>query len=218
MSKRRDFLLAAGVAALAAAPSGCTARSTKGGAPVADLPDLQFDNAKFEALLRRPARHRQCFGATELQGGSVLDFMSRSIEAYAVALREGPRSLRTAAVTYHGDSVMLGYGNKTWNTYVAPYLRNSPEPSTPPLQQGQGNPYYKHIQELATQNGALLIVCHSALRINIMKLANAVNQPARKVYDAVMADILPYATLVPAGVMAINACQEKKFTYLQVSV
>jgi intracellular sulfur oxidation DsrE/DsrF family protein len=33
-----------------------------------------------------------------------------------------------------------------------------------------------------------------------------------------MAGIVPGALVVPAGVMAINACQEAKFTYIQSSV
>src|SRR5579864_3609735 len=104
MSNRRDFLLAAGIAALAVAPAGCS-QSAPSSTPVEELPDLHFDNAKFEAILKKPARHRQCFAATELQGGAVLDFMSRSIEAYSAGLGEGSRSLHAAAVVYHGDSV-----------------------------------------------------------------------------------------------------------------
>jgi hypothetical protein len=49
-------------------------------------------------------------------------------------------------------------------------------------------------------------------------VADALKQPHEKVHAAILAGILPGALVVPAGVMAINACQEAKFTYIQSSL
>jgi hypothetical protein len=41
---------------------------------------------------------------------------------------------------------------------------------------------------------------------------------AQDVHRRLMSSIVPSALVVPAGVMAINACQEAKFTYIQSSL
>jgi hypothetical protein len=45
-------------------------------------------------------------------------------------------------------------------------------------------------------------------------LSDVLKQPREKVHAAMLAALVPGALAVPAGVMAINACQEAKFTYI----
>lgn len=216
MPTRQDFFFAIGLAGIVSEPNVARASALSSTKSPDAQPRLDFDNSKFEAILNRPARHRQCFAATTDSYGQALDMMSHSIESYSEALQEGPNAMHAAAVLYHGTSVMMGYGNKAWNEFVIPFLLQPPAASSR-VRPGQGNPYYSDILNLVEQ-GSSFFICHNAFWSNVYMLAQGLKKSPISVYEAIMNDLVPNALLVPSGVMAINACQESKFTYIQVSV
>ena len=223
MSTRMEFLAGGAVTALAASTSQTPNphRETS----------FHFDRERFSQILHRPAPHKQCFGNVDIAGGSVLFLMNNSIDAYADALAEGPGSLQAVAVFYHRASIFMALDDAFWNEMIGPAMVNLPgalRTSLADFKPRRGNPYLHSaaatrddvsIESLA-RKGASFFVCNNALHGWSGVLADALGAPHThaSVYARALASIVPAAMVVPAGVMAINAAQEARFTYLQVSL
>lgn len=182
--------------------------------------DFVFDRAKFDAILDRPAKHKQCFGAARVERGNVISLMLNSIRAYDDYLEEGAGALQTVAVLYRGAAIALALGDDSWNALLVPLVRHMPEMARemPEAQPGKGNPYLSGLLPSAIRQGASFFVCHNAIVSISSAIGEALNKPVKQIHAAIMADIVHGAIVVPAGVMAINACQEKHFTYIQSSL
>lgn len=217
MNTRKDFLITSSVFALApaiaaASPSTKPAKS--------DELRFDFDRSRFNEMLAKPAKHKQCFGATKIEDGSVMNGMSNTMNAYEQYLGEAPGSVHTAAVLYHGAAIALALNDAVWNDVLLPTVKNA----LPDLKDqfkdarpGKGNPYAKQFAGMVAR-GSSFFVCHNAIAGFAQMAGGALKRPAENVHAAIMAGILPGALVVPAGVMAINACQEAKFTYIQSSL
>ena len=181
-------------------------------------PSFVFDRARFEAILAKPARHRQCFGAKKIDGGSVLEAMENSMNAYDDFLGEGAGSMHAVAVLYHGPAIALALSSTVWNEILFPSLKAMPaeiRKEFEGVRAGGGNPYLaKDSLPHALARGSSFFVCHNAIEGFASMAADALKESQRKVHAAIMAGIVPGALAVPAGVMAINACQEARFTYI----
>ena len=221
MNTRKEFLVSSSLFALApaaaqaASPSPSPAASAS---PHRHLP-FAFDQARFNEILATPAKHKQCFGATKIDGGNVITGMANSMNAYEEYLGE---RLQTVAVLYHGAAIAIAMSNSVWNDILFPMLKHAPKDlrnEFEDAQPGKGNPYLGRIWlPGAVARGASFFVCHNAIAGFASMAADALKQPENKIHDAIMAGIVPGALVVPAGVMAINACQEAKFTYIQSSL
>ncbi|HET9095821.1 MAG TPA: hypothetical protein VFN37_04095 [Candidatus Baltobacteraceae bacterium] len=219
MSTRKDFIAASSLFALAPAVGGA---ATPSPSPSSKAPSLRlnFDKARFDKMLARPAVHKQCFGATKIEGGGVIDGMNNTIDAYVEYFGETPAGVHTAAVLYHGAAIALAMNDGVWNEILLPFVKGAP----PKLRDefagakpGKGNPYLKDVRD-AVARGSSFFVCHNAIVGFSHMAAGALGKRAENVHTAIMAGIVPGALAVPAGVMAINACQEAKFTYIQASL
>lgn len=218
MNTRKDFLLASSLFALAPGVAGAASPPAK----PAKTPELRFDfdRARFDQMLARPAKHKQCFGATKIDGGNVMDGMANTMNAYEQYLGEAPGSVHTVAVLYHGAAIALAMSDGVWNDLLLPSLKSVPpklKAEFGEAKPGKGNPYAKQLAGMVAR-GSSFFVCHNAIAGFAGLAADALKQPAQKVHDAIMAGIVPGALVVPAGVMAVNACQEAKFTYIQASL
>jgi hypothetical protein len=217
MATRRDFLGASAVAAAA------------------------FPLARFQDALNAPFQHRQVFGAHGIDGAGVLSQMKNSLNAYEFDLGEGPGTLHVAAVFYGGASP-LGVDDAAWTTYrlakalaargddvswIEPDAQGSPvaRPRRPfdPLAR-PGDPLHPSADgsiEGLTKRGASFFVCNNALMGLATFLATSSPFGGGRGVDAILADLqahlAPGAILVPAGVAALNAAQEAKFTYVAAS-
>ncbi|MHB8355447.1 MAG: hypothetical protein ACYDDQ_02015 [Vulcanimicrobiaceae bacterium] len=220
---RRGFiaassLLATGFPAVASADSSLTIKPST--APKGLTFD--FDQKAFDSILLKPARHKQCFGAVRLDGGGVIASMANSIIAYDDFLREGNGAMQAVGVLYHSSAITLAMSNEVWNEILVPYLRQNDawRKDIPEAKPGKGNPYLKPIwvPGLVNIRGGSLLVCHNAIEDFAYGAADALKESPQRVHAAIMAGIVPGALVVPSGVMAINACQEKRFTYIQSSV
>lgn len=213
-SSRREFL--AGAALLATGAKPAAVAKAVGPAP--------FDIAAFEARLAIPYRHRQVFAAHKVQGGSVLALMLSSLNAYETGFGEGKGTLHVAAVLY-GTAPPIALDGEAWKKYD---LWNVLRAVGDPLEAGSqtGNPFMHPsygdaaVESLALR-GASFFVCNNALTGLATHLVTGTNSAYASV-DEVLADlrahVVPGALLVPAGVAALNAAQEAKFTYLQASL
>ncbi len=213
MSTRKDFLTT--VAAAAATPA-VTARPIPTTAPATPELTFQFDQTRFNEILAKNAKHKQCFGIMKLSGGAPLEGMDNSIRAYDDFLKEGPGSMQAVAVLYHGPSVGFAMDDDIWNDYLIPGLSHAPahiREDVGTIKRGRGNPFKSEVRDLVNK-GSSFFVCHNAIAGFSELLAGALKTDVRKTHAALMAGILPGAMVVPAGVMAINACQEAKFTYI----
>lgn len=217
MSTRKDFIAASSLFALA--PAAAQAASPS---PAPHAPSLRwhFDKTRFDRMLARPAAHKQCFGATKIDGGAVIEGMNNTINAYVDYLGETQASVHTAAVLYHGAAIALAMSDSVWNEILLPLAKDAP----PTLREqfadaktGKGNPYTGQVRQ-AVARGSSFFVCHNAIVGFSHMAAASLKKPVESVHAAILAGIVPGALVVPAGVMAINACQEAKFTYIQSSL
>lgn len=219
MSTRKDFIAASSLFALAPAVAQAASPSASPSPSESSL-RLNFDKARFNRMLARPAIHKQCFGATKIASGSVLDGMNNTINAYVEYFGETPASVHTAAVLYHGTAIALAMNDSVWNEILLPLAKSAPpkiRDEYAGAKPGKGNPYLKDVQN-AVARGSSFFVCHNAILGFSHMAAGALKKPVEKLHAAIMAGIVPGALAVPAGVMAINACQEAKFTYIQASL
>jgi intracellular sulfur oxidation DsrE/DsrF family protein len=215
---------AALLSSVAAATASCAASE----------PRFQFDRARFADILAKPAQHRQCCASAKTAGGAVLSAMLATLYAYEYDLNEGAGTVHEVAVLYHPSGVMLGLDDAIWNEFLIPAL---PHLSTTmradltfdgtPAAHG-GNPFLHRERNTALEDdssiealvsrGSHLFVCNNALSGLSGTLANALHRTEADVYARLLGGLVPGAMAVPAGVMAINACQEAHFTYLQATL
>lgn len=194
MTSRRTFLAASAVAAAAA------------GVPVRTTAATPFDRAAFEARARLPFRHRQAFASPRVDDGAVLGFMYNSLNAYETGFGEGPGTLHAAGVLYH-TGVALALDDDAWRTLgIADVIRKTGDVVTPAA--ADANPFVRlpggwSITDLQGR-GASFFVCHNALE----DLARRTSVTL----DVLQSRLLPGMMVVPAGVAAVNALQEERFT------
>ena len=224
MSSRKAFLAASALFALTPAAAGAAVSAPKPSSTAQPKLTFDFDRARFEQILAKPAAHKQCFGATSIEDGTVLYNMSNSIDAYQTYLGEAPGSLHAVSVLYHGAAIALVMSDTVWNEYLIPTLGHAPEHIRKDIggaKRGKGNPYLRSASKDAVSveslvaSGASFFVCHNALAGFAGIVADALKEPPERIHAALIKGIVPGGLLVPAGVMAVNACQEAKFTYIQ---
>jgi intracellular sulfur oxidation DsrE/DsrF family protein len=225
----RKELLAAGAAVLLPVTGAAQIASA---APSATPAPFVFDDARFQSILGIPARHKQCVASAVIEGGEGLYAMMAALYAYEFDMREGPGTVHEVAVLYHPQGAMLGLGDRAWNEYLIPALSHLRARVGTlrgrPIVPGRGNPYLRRdrslpletdpsIEALASR-GCHFFVCNNALNGLASMLASALHESDEAIYAGLRADLVPNALVVPAGVMAINACQEAHFTYLQATL
>lgn len=219
MNTRKDFLVATSLFAVAPAVADAASPSPK---PANEPPALRFkfDETRFNEILAKPAKHKQCFGATKIDDANVVNGMANTINAYEQYLGEAPGSVQTAGVLYHGAAIALAMNDTIWNEMLFPSLKSmwpSVKEQFAGLAAGKGNPYKGDVAGIVSR-GASFFVCHNAIAGFAGVVAGAIKEPLEAVHDKIVAGVLPGCLVVPAGVMAINACQEAKFTYIQSSL
>jgi intracellular sulfur oxidation DsrE/DsrF family protein len=229
---RRALLAGATVVAATAAPNpAAAADATPAAAPVPpglyEAVTYTFDANAFAAVLDRPFPHRQVVAATTFgEGIASFAFMRNTINAYVdpIYFNAGPKSVHAAAVFYHGASVLLAVDDAMWAKYpladltVAP--GTTPKPDAKPV---HANEHAADLNGLVATYGASFFVCNNALSgfagLLATKLAPAGTAATRDqvvaIHTELVAHFLPGVMLVPAGVAAINAAQEARFTFLR---
>lgn len=218
--KRRDLLaLGATAAALPACGTRMVAASTA----------FAFDAARFAGILARPARHRQCCASTK-PASVLLDTMVATMYSYEYDMHEGPGTVHEVAVLYHPTAVTMALNDDVWNSELLPALsRLSPyyRDALGGLS-SRGNPFRARHRGTALEDDASIealvsrgchfFVCNNALAGLADSLATALRTNGDRMHERLLGNLVQGAMAVPSGVMAINACQEARFTYLQVTL
>ncbi|MBD5657415.1 MAG: DsrE family protein [Candidatus Eremiobacteraeota bacterium] len=208
MTTRRTFIGAA--ATLAVADASRPAASAAGPSP--------YDFAAIDARLQRPVRHRQVFAVAKTSDGAVTGYMRHALDAYEIAMAEGPGTLHVAAVFY-GRGVVMGLNDAIWTKYtIADALRKRGDALS--SAQISGNPFAADMRVLA-RRGATFLVCDNALADWATFFTVALGTSDRSPDDVraeLRTSLFPGALLVPAGVAALNSAQEAHFTYVQATL
>lgn len=228
MSTRKDFLATAGATS---ALFPLIARAQVAAAPRSDdeIPPLAFERAKFDALTSKAVDHRHLFAAQKIGDGYALEAMTNTYNAYTVGLHESKPSLLMAAVFYHGASIALAFNDHVWNALLIPALAKFPHSIRADIgkvKAGGGNPHLHQQKETTDVDtsverlaalGSLFFVCNNATVGVAGLIAEALGRNQVEVYTELAKGLVPSAMLVPAGVWAVHALQEAKFTYLQAT-
>lgn len=231
MTTRKGFIAAS--AALAATP-GIAAAATPAPKPSPSeepLPKLNFDVARFNAILDRDAAHKHLFTARNFDTGGVFDAVRSTLNAYGdvgVPLS----AVAPVAVLYH-ISIVLGFDDYAWDRYFSDALQRmrkqypseaasiadllTTKSGNPALVKGKA-PWDTSIPSLVADAGLHVFVCNNALSGVSQTLARQTKKHATDVYTDLSAHLVPNATIVPAGVWAVHAIQEKKYTLLETSL
>ncbi|HTX59684.1 MAG TPA: hypothetical protein VMH02_08370 [Verrucomicrobiae bacterium] len=240
MPSRLDFLAAGAIAALApataaASPSPAQSASPKASpSPEPSFPPLHFDMAAFDAALETAAPHRHMFASLRLDGGQVLDTMRGVLSAYA-QIGVAAKDVHPVAVLYHGEAITLGFDDTVWNDYLIPTHAKDPKTfdafdkdfaSVYTPGKTKGNPELhktndkddSSIEGLVADAGARFFVCNEATKGFASYIARHLKKSPLDVYAAMASNLVPNAMLVPAGVWAVHAVQERRYTYQQVNL
>ncbi|HTU70205.1 MAG TPA: hypothetical protein VMF11_07765 [Candidatus Baltobacteraceae bacterium] len=220
MTSRKDFLIA-GTLAAAAIPVAAGAKGAK----------LDFDLTAFTELLDGAQSHKHLFASVEIDGGEVFGAMRNTLSAYHdVGVASG--DVFPVAVLYHGPAILLGFDDWIWNRYVIPFEQKNlanrlgKQIASVRSDGGTGNPCLRRqggkndasISALIADAGAYFFICNNAAHGFAAMFARTVDKPEDTVYDDLTRHLVPNAMLVPAGVWAIHAIQEQRFTLLQTSL
>lgn len=231
MTSRKDFLIAtSAIAALTPSATFAAAPTLATTTAPSEPPPFVFDRAAFDAVVNRSAKHRHSYASRLIEDGLVLGTIKNVLDAYENALGEKPASVTSAAVLYHGYSVLLAFNDNVWNELIIPAAKKMT--STPALADvakmsvGDGNPYlhkpkdgtYDDSLETLAGRGAYFMACNSAVDGMADAIARALKITPAAAYGKIVGGLVPNGLLVPAGVWAIHALQEARFTYQQVNL
>ena len=228
MHTRKDFLAVASLAALA--PQ--IAAAAPAPQPAADLhevlPKLHFEVAAFDATLSKAAAHRHLFSAVPLDGGTIFVAIRNTLDAYRDFLNVGYEQILPVAVLYHGVSIALGFNDAAWNELFLPAMASYPaavRAAFGAAHRGGGNPYLHakqahdwSLESLVADCGLRTYICNNAMRSFATSAAKTLHTAPSAVYAKLTANLATNAMVVPAGVWAIHALQERHFTLLETSV
>jgi intracellular sulfur oxidation DsrE/DsrF family protein len=199
------------------------AKSISGAVPFA------FDRAAFTAVLARPYPHRQLAAPQTFADATVaLSHFRNSLAAYADpnGFAAGPNSLHCAAVLYAGRSYTMVLDDAMYAKYPIGLLAD--EEMRPNDTSARAywtalrkNPMNDFVRPL-TDQGVSFFVCNNALSgfaVELARRAATKDAPATReqvvaIHDDLAAHFVMGTMLVPAGVAAVNAAQEARFTFL----
>jgi intracellular sulfur oxidation DsrE/DsrF family protein len=198
--------------------------------PVSGAVPFPFDRAAFQAIVERPYPHRQLVAPSSFQATTVaMSHIKNSLAAYADphGFAGGPNSLHCAAVLYAGRSYTMAFDDAMYAKYPLGLIDD--EEMRPNDTSARAywtalrrNPMADFVRSL-TEQGVSLFVCNNALSGFAVELARRVVVPPGSavtrervvaIHDELAAHFLPGTMLVPAGVAAVNAAQEARFTFL----
>jgi hypothetical protein len=231
MSTRKTFL--ASSAALAAFAPAAVAAAKPSPAPM--MAPLSFEIAAFDLALATAALHKHLFTSVKIDGGEVFGAMRGTLDAYA-GMGVSLKDVKPAAVLYHGFAIALGFDDLVWNEFFLPMLAlDATDTRSIDLKKDfdtvvdpkkKGNPCLhktsgdddSSIESLVADAGARIFMCNHATAGAAAILARKLGKNAADVYKTMSTHLVPNAMLVPAGVWAVHAVQERHYTFLPTSL
>lgn len=186
--------------------------------------------AGFDGASSSTAAHKHLFAATKFDSGFVLTAMRNTLEAYR-DLGTPSSHVFCVGVLYHHDVIAIAFNDEMWEKYEIPYGRKYPKSSPAGIDFAsiydggtRGNPLLhadasqgSSVEALVVK-GSRFFVCNNALRNYASSVATELEENPVEIYDDLTRNLVRGATIVPAGVWAVHALQERHFTLLQTSV
>lgn len=215
MTQSRAAFLAAAAIGVTFAAAACASESEA--APIAGRQTI-------EALLHRPARHKQVIGAPKVNGGASLRYAGNALNAFQYAFAEGAGTLHVAAVFY-GTSLLMLADDDLWNRYqLFDVLDQSADPLPAliheprnPFLHARPNPADPHVDfsvETLGKRGVTFMACNNALTELTRQIATARNAEPADVYRDFRQHFVPNVTVVPSGVAVVVLAQESGFALI----
>jgi intracellular sulfur oxidation DsrE/DsrF family protein len=216
MTTRKNFLAAGTALAVLGAA-----------APNAAGPQMLSD---FDTASTSDAPHKHAFASTDLAGGFILTAMRNTLNAYQELGIPEPE-VYCVGVLYHHQAIALAFNDAMWKEYEIPYGLKYPKSSPAGIdfasvydRKVRGNPLLhadsgrdNSIESLVA-SGSRFFVCDNALRSYASSVATQRQLPPTEVYSDLSKSLVRGAMIVPAGVWAVHALQERHFTLLQTSI
>jgi intracellular sulfur oxidation DsrE/DsrF family protein len=186
---------------------------------------FRFDRVAFQAILDTPYPHRQSFVFLSFERAAGYAGVQGSLNAYADpnGFAAGPHGLHVGVVLLGGHALVLD--DAMWRKYPIGLLADEEMHPTDTTYRAywtnlKHNQYGETHERLVAQDVAFF-VCNNSFtsyaRGIAQRTAPAGTTLTRErivaVHDELAAHFLPNTMLVPAGVAAINALQEARFTY-----
>jgi intracellular sulfur oxidation DsrE/DsrF family protein len=193
--------------------------------PTPEVSLTAFDLDAFYSTLARPAQHKQCFTSRDAQNGAVLVNMRTFLNSYSRDLKQPLQSLHAVAVLYSGFLVFMGFNDTIWNDLIIPWVNLHATSPASKLLPGAGNIYYRPSVAVTADNcietlvtdGCSFFLCNHSMTGLAQRLAQDLQLEPDEVKARFIQHLVPGAMVVPSGIMAINACQEARFTYCFVN-
>jgi hypothetical protein len=240
MSTRKTFL--ASSAALAALAPSAVAAAPPSPSPSAAPPSaapamapLNFEIAAFDLALATAALHKHLFTSVKIDGGEVFGAMRGTLDAYA-GMGVSLKDVKPVAVLYHGYAIALGFDDLVWNQFFLPVLALNatdersidakkdfdsvvdPKKKGNPCLHKTGGADDTSIESLVADAGARIFMCNHATEGVASVVARKLGKNPADVYKTMSTHLVPNAMLVPAGVWAVHAVQERHYTFLPASL
>ena len=217
MILRRSFLSSLG-AAFALKPPTIPQQSgaRSGSQPVRHTEDDWFDELG--------AKHRMVFDTTTPDGfGAALLFGNNFLDVNKNAYGLEYSDIGLVIVVRH-NSTPFAYNDAIWSKYGRIFAQRlnftDPKNKKPPEvnvfnASGYGTTLtsFGITLDSVLKRGAHLAVCRMATRNFAGGIAAATSAPVEKINEELIANLVPNAHMVPAGIVAVNRAQERGYTF-----
>ena len=225
---RRSFLsklglgvTAGGAAGLAASPA--QAQSTEGGRW------QSARHAQDDWLDQIPGKHRFVLDAPTPAGfGNALAFLNNyfNVNRDSYSLQDG--DLAVVLIARHLGT-LFAYNDTIWAKYGAPITQrtnfNDPKTNQPPTinlfnagAYGAALPNRGNTLDSLIKRGLRLGVCQVSSRGYAAGIAMAIGATPDAIFNEMVANLVPNARLVPAGIVAVNRAQERGYSLATVEL
>ena len=167
----------------------------------------------LEAVLHKPAKHKQVIAAPKVNGGAPLRYALNTLNAFQNTYGEGPSAVHVAVVFY-GPGLFIAANDSLWERYRLFDVLDAVNDGLPPtVIHTPSNPFLASVNSLM-QRGVSFLVCNNALTELSRQAAVVEKTDQKTVYDDFRRNIVPGAIVVPAGVAALVLAQEAGFAFL----
>ncbi len=216
---RRGFL--GGLAAAALGVTGVAGRLA-----AAPPPRRASNNPEFEKWLDGiTGKHRQVVDATAPDGfGLIMTYVWLMTQRDTYGLEDADLS---AVLVVRHSAIAMALGDDVWAKYKLGEQFNVNDPATkaPMLRNpfahvrpGEMQPFPDAAAEKLLARGVKIGVCNVALTLRSARAAQQLGVAKEEAKREWVAGLLPGATVVPSGVLAVSRAQEHSCTYCSAAL
>ncbi|MCG6954470.1 MAG: twin-arginine translocation signal domain-containing protein [Gemmatimonadetes bacterium] len=179
---------------------------------------LGVDDPQLDAWLNKiNGAHKQAYDMPELNNG--FGFIWSRV--FYMTNTDVPESDLSVALILRHNAAVFGMTDAMWAKYKLGEMAEVTDPKTkaPAVR----NIFYNMAAEDQMlpgmsidglmASGALFGVCHMAIKVGSMQLAQKMNMKAEDIEKDMIANLIPGMQVVPSGVWAVNRVQERGCSY-----